>query len=155
MTPAARDRLRRSLMQHEGLVLKAYDDRTGRVIHPGTTVAGWVTIGFGRNLVGRGISQAESEYLLQNDITAVGRELDELLPEWRAWAEPRQWAIAELGYNLGVSRFLRLFPHTSADLRAGRFTQAAERLMVAKWRRDVGDGRAFPIITALLRGTWT
>lgn len=155
MKPEVREPLRQSLMQHEGLVLKAYDDSTGRVVHPGTTVGGWVTVGYGRNLVGRGITTAEAEFLLSNDISVVERALHELLPEWSTWSAPRQWAIAEITYNLGVERFLRLFPHTAADLRASRFGEAADRLLVAKWRKDVGDGRALPIIRALKTGAWT
>lgn len=155
MTPEVREPLRRSLMQHEGLVLKAYDDKTGRVVHPGTTVGGWVTIGYGRNLVGRGITTAEAEYLLQNDIEAVERELNAQLPEWRTWSAPRQWAIAELGYNMGVARFIAGWPNTVAQLRAGQFEAVAATLAASKWRRDVGDGRALPVIRAMHRGTWT
>lgn len=154
MKPEVREPLRRSLMQHEGLVLKVYDDKTGGVIHPGTKVQGWATIGYGRNLVGRGITGSEAEYLLQNDIEAVERELDVLLPEWSSWSTARKWAIAELTFNMGVARFLLLFPNTTDDLRAGRFNEAAERLARAKWRRDVGDGRALPIIRAIRHGSF-
>lgn len=141
-------------MGHEGLVLRAYDDRTGRVVHPGQTVQGWITIGYGRNLVGRGITIRESEYLLANDLAEVERELDRLIPSWRRWSEPRQWAIFELGYNLGVARFVAEWPNTIELLRAGRFAQVAGVLSGSKWRRQVGDGRALPIIRAMDKGTW-
>lgn len=150
-----RERLRTSLMQHEGLVLKAYDDKTGRVVHPGTTVGGWVTIGYGRNLVGRGITGAESEYLLANDIDVVQRELDQHMGEWRTWSEPRQWAIAELTFNMGVTRFIANWPNTVTQLRAGRFEAVADALAASKWRQQVGLGRSAPIIRAMHRGTWT
>ena len=81
-----RDVLTRDLLGHEGEVLRAYDDATGRVVNPGDTVKGWLTIGVGRNLVGRGITQAESRYLLANDIAAVDAELDAQLPLWRSWS---------------------------------------------------------------------
>jgi lysozyme len=155
MKPEVREPLRLSLMQHEGLVLKAYDDKTGQVVHPGTTVGGWVTVGYGRNLVGRGITVGEAEYLLANDIAAVERELNTLLPHWATWTPARQWAIAELTFNMGVGRFLAGWPNTAADLRAGRFVTVAATLSGSKWRRDVGDGRALPIIRAMHRGTWT
>ena len=38
--------------------LRVYDDATGRVVQPGQSVQGWLTIGYGRNLVGRGITRA-------------------------------------------------------------------------------------------------
>lgn len=154
MTPGLRQRIETSIAGHEGLMLKAYDDKTGRVVDPGTTVGGWITIGFGRNLVGRGITRREAEYLFDNDLAVVENELDQHFPAWRRWSEPRQWAMFELGYNLGVARFADTWPNTSAALRAGRFDQVASTLAASKWRRDVGDGRALPIIRAMHRGTW-
>lgn len=135
-------------------MLAAYDDQTGRVVQPGGMVKGWITIGYGRNLVGRGITLTEAEYLLENDLTEVERELDRHLPEWKGWAEPRQWALVELGFNLGTARFAAGWPNTIAHLRAGRFSSAASLLSGSKWRHQVGDSRALPIIRAIHRGTW-
>ena len=155
MNPLVRHRLDASITAHEGLVLKAYDDRTGRVVHPGSQVQGWVTIGYGRNLVGRGITRSEADYLLNNDIAVVESELDAYFPAWRSWAEARQWAIAEVGFNLGVARFASTWPNTARALRAGQFREAAAAFAGSLWRRQVGDGRALPIIRALDRGEWT
>lgn len=154
MTPALRQRIETSISGHEGLMLKVYDDATGRVVNPGTTVRGWLTIGFGRNLVGRGITRREANYLFDNDLAVVEAELDQHFPAWRRWAEPRQWAIFELGYNMGVARFAATWPNTAAALRAGQFEKVAATLSASKWRADVGDGRALPIIRAMHRGTW-
>lgn len=155
MTPELRQRLRQSISGHEGLMLKVYDDATGKVVNPGGTVRGWLSIGYGRNLVGRGITLNEAEVLLANDFSAVEAELDARFPAWREWAEPRQWAIFELGYNLGVARFATEWPNTAAQLRAGGFEAVASTLAASKWRSQVGDGRAVPIIRAMQRGTWT
>lgn len=154
MSPDLQRRLRASLLKHEGLVLAAYDDATGRTIAPGTTVKGWVTIGYGRNLIGRGITSVEADYLLSNDLDVVERELDDHIPGWRHWTQPRQWAMCELGYNMGVARFASGWPNTMAHLRAGRFREAAAMLSGSKWRSQVGDGRALPIIRAMDKGTW-
>jgi lysozyme len=147
-------RVRESLMGHEGLVLKAYDDATGRVIHPGTAVKGWATIGYGRNLVGRGITLAEAEILLDNDLRVVETELNRHFPSWRTWPEARQWAVFELGYNLGVARFVANWPNTVAAIHAGNWQQVAATLSGSKWRQQVGDGRALPIIRAIHRGSF-
>ena len=155
MTPELRQRLRVSITGHEGLVLRAYDDATGRVVHPGTAVGGWVTIGYGRNLVGRGITKPEAEHLFDNDLAVVEAELDVHFPAWRTWSEPRQWAIAEVGYNLGVARFADTWPNTARALRLHSFREAAAAFADSRWRRQVGDGRALPIIRAFDRGTWT
>ena len=154
MSPDLDRLIRASLLRHEGLMLSAYDDGTGRTIHPGDTVKGWVTIGYGRNLVGKGITTAEAEYLLANDLASTERELDAHFPGWRRWTQPRQWALLELGYNLGAARFATTWPNTAAHLRAGRFRDAATLLAGSKWRRQVGDGRALKVIRAIDRGTW-
>jgi GH24 family phage-related lysozyme (muramidase) len=148
-------RVRDTLMGHEGLVLRAYDDATGRVIQPHTTVKGFVSIGYGRNLIGRGITQPEADHLLSNDMHVVEQELDHYFPRWRTWSEPRQWAIFELGYNMGVARFNSAWPNTAIAIRAERFTEVAAVLSGSLWRRQVGDSRALPIIRAIHRGAWT
>jgi GH24 family phage-related lysozyme (muramidase) len=155
VTPELRSRLRTELIGHEGLVTRAYDDATGRVIQPGTTVRGWVTVGYGRNLIGKGLTVRESDYLLSNDIADVERELDQHLAEWRTWAPARQLAIANITYNLGVVPFVTKWPNTVADLRAGRFATAGGRLRQSLWRKQVGDGRALPLIRMIETGVLT
>lgn len=152
MRPELRDRVVTSIMGHEGLMLRVYDDATGKVIQPGQTVRGWLTIGYGRNLVGRGITRAEADYLLDNDLTVNEAELDRVLPAWRTWSEARQWAIFELTFNMGASRFVGGWPNTVADMLAGRWSAVAGTLSGSKWRSQVGDSRALPIIRAIDRG---
>jgi lysozyme len=154
MTPEVYGKLVNSIEGHEGLMLRVYDDATGRVVQPGGFVKGWLTIGYGRNLVGRGITRQEADYLLANDIDAVERELDQHFPVWRMWSDARQWAIAELTFNLGVSRFAAKWPNTAAALRLGQFETVAETLKGSLWRQQVGEGRAVPIINALRTGVW-
>ena len=155
MTPLIRQRARESIMRHEGLMLAAYDDATGRVVQPGQMVRGWISVGYGRNLIGRGITLPEAEYLLANDLAVVEAELNRLLPEWQRWTEARQWAMFELAYNMGAARFIAGWPNTVAAMRAGRWPEVAAALSSSKWRGQVGDSRALPIIRAMHRGTWT
>jgi lysozyme len=154
VTPETRQRAETSIMGHEGLMLRAYDDATGHVVQPGQSVRGWLTIGYGRNLVGRGITRAEADYLLDNDFAYVETELDRLLPAWRSFTEARQWAVVELAFNMGPSRFVGGWPNTVADMLNGRWSAAAAAFSGSKWRRQVGDSRALPIIRALNRGDW-
>lgn len=154
-TPLVIARLKEALAQHEGLVLKAYDDANGKVVDPGTLVKGYVTIGMGRNLVGKGITLQESNYLLANDIADVTSGLDKVATGWwRRMEEPRQLALMELCYNMGPERFFRLFPNTVSDIRDGNYAQAGQRLRVSKWRKQVGDSRAMKIIRLLETGAW-
>jgi lysozyme len=155
VTPETRERVTLSVMGHEGLMLRAYDDATGRVIQPGQAVTGWVTIGYGRNLVGRGITPGEATALLDNDFTSTDAELDRLLPAWRTWTEARQGAIFEMAFNLGAARFVGGWPNTVADLLAGRWAAVAGAVAQSRWRTQVGESRALPIIRALERGDWS
>jgi len=60
--------LARGLLQSdEGLRLKPYH-----------CTAGKLTIGYGRNLEDRGITEAEAEYLLENDVSEIYEDLAEI-----------------------------------------------------------------------------
>jgi lysozyme len=64
-----RQRLFTQLKLHEGVEQKAY-----------LCSAGYITIGVGRNLEDRGLSDAEIEFLLDNDVIIVENELDQSVP---------------------------------------------------------------------------
>lgn len=139
MTPELRDRWTDHLLGSEGLVLRAYDDATGRVIAPGTTVRGFVTVGIGRNLIGRGITRDEAFYLCANDQAAVLVELDRLIPWWRELVEARQLVLADMAYNMGAERFVRGWPHFLAAVKAGDWKEAARLMRESRWAAQVGD----------------
>jgi len=153
--PDVRQRVESSIMGHEGLMLRVYDDATGRVVQPGQSVRGWLTIGYGRNLVGLGITRAEADYLLDNDLARVEAELDRVLPTWRGFSVARQWAVFELAFNMGPIRFVGGWPNTVADMLNGRWQAVAAALSSSRWRNQVGDSRALPIIRAINRGDWS
>ncbi len=137
MAPELRARLRHSIAGHEGLVLRAYDDATGRVIQPGDTVRGWPTIGYGRNLTGRGITQAEADYLLDNDLGENERELLVGSP-WIAKLDlARQLVLLEMSYNLGAGNLLRGWPTFLGHVAAQRYDQAAALMLGSKWAGQV------------------
>ena len=131
-----RDRLRRQLTRHEGMKLKPYIDTVGKI-----------TIGCGRNLTDKGISQAEADLLLDND-------MDECLadcatfPWFASLNGVRQRAILDLRFNLGAAG-LRAFKRTLAAMARGDFIAAAAHLADSKWFRQVGVRG--PRIVAMLR----
>ena len=59
-----KEKLVNQLIRHEGMELKVYKDSLGIE-----------TIGVGRNLVDRGVSEEEARYLCNNDIDIVEQEL--------------------------------------------------------------------------------
>lgn len=99
--------------------------------------AGKLTIGVGRNLDDRGLSEDEIAYLLNNDIDLVEKELDRRLPWWREMTEARQTALANMAFNLGVPRLLG-FVKTLDHMRARRYDAAAREMLDSTWAKQVG-----------------
>ena len=147
--------LRAELKRDEGNKLKAYKDTLGL----------W-SIGVGRNLDRRnsdgtqgitsketqvlkitrdscllkGITQAQCDRLLDNDIKAVMAELDHALPWWRSLDPVRQRVMLNLGF-MGVgnaSHGLLSFHNTLEAIRTHRWEDAAHGLETSQYARQVG-----------------
>ena len=114
------------LQRDEGLRLKLYRDSRRN----------W-TVGYGRNITGRGITEAEALYLLQNDIRACQLELDTHLAWWRLLNTQRQMAMLSLCYNLGIYGLLD-FKVSLAEMEAGRYKEAARQFLHSRWAKQVG-----------------
>ena len=120
------ERLLKDLMRDEGVRLKVYRCPAGRL-----------TIGVGRNLQDVGISSMEAVDLLGNDIARVISELNAALPWWRGVPEPGQRALANMAFNLGLTRLME-FQRMIAALRAGDYEAAAAEALDSKWAEQVG-----------------
>ena len=120
------DLLKRQLELHEARRLKPYADSVGKL-----------TIGVGRNLDDRGISDAECDFLLANDIAIVVNEMDRNLPWWQQLDEVRQRVLADMCFNLGIQR-LKGFAKALSAMREGRFEDAASEMQDSKWYAQVG-----------------
>ncbi len=103
------------LKRQEGLRLHPYADGDDQ------------SIGYGRNLSSMGISEAEAEMLLDNDIARVEQEVRARYDYFDQISEIRQTAVLSLAYNLGASRHAKFVNHHSAMAR-GDFSQAAREL---------------------------
>lgn len=132
-------RLKADLKRDEGLRLKPYKDTVGKV-----------TIGVGRNLDDVGISNAEAEIMLTNDIAGVMRDLDMALPWWKNLSEGRQRALANMCFNLGIHRLMG-FKGMLDALRKGQYDEASQHALNSKWSRQVG-ARAQRIAVLLQTG---
>lgn len=97
---------------------------------------GKLTIGVGRNLSDKGLSQDEIQLLLHNDIREVENELENL-----AWFpmldDVRKLVIADMAFNLGLPRLLG-FKKTIRAIRTAHFKAAADEMLDSKWARQVG-----------------
>lgn len=153
------ERLRMMLYMHEGERLIVYDDANPKaVIKPGYVVRGNLTIGVGRNLMGRGITSAESSQLLENDIEAVRSDLLSALPWIEKLDEVRQAVLIDMCFNMGLGsrasgKGLLGFQRTLSLISTRQFDKAAESMLASRWAKQVGS-RANRLAKMMLTGVW-
>lgn len=111
---------------------------------------GIATVGVGRNLRDRGLSDDEIDYLLGNDITAVEQDLDRNLPWWRNLSEVRQRVLANMCFNLGINRLLG-FKKMLGAVCGGDYHEAAAQMLNSTWATQVGN-RAIRLATMMKEG---
>jgi lysozyme len=120
------DKLSAQLKTDEDERSKPYKDTVGKT-----------TIGVGRNLDDVGLSPDEIQYLLGNDIARVKADLDRAMPWWSQMTDARQNVLANMCFNLGLSR-LGGFVNTLAAMKAGKYDAAADGMLASKWATQVG-----------------
>lgn len=136
--------LRARVKSEEGLRLIPYDDATGKPVRAGGVLRGQLTIGYGRNLTGRGITMEEAESLLDHDLIDLARDLPRLLPFWSQLDPARQLVLADMAFNLGLPRLLK-FEKTLRLVAGGAYAEAAEEMLRSDWANalaEVGSPRA-------------
>ena len=129
MTHDTRQRLVADLVRDEGEVLHAYQDSLG-----------FWTIGVGRLIdkrQGGGISLDESRMLLARDVSRVLVEMAESFPWAAEMTENRQRVLANMLFNLGLTK-LRGFKNTLKAMAEGRYQKAADGMRASKWATQVG-----------------
>lgn len=114
------------IKKHEGLRLKPYH-----------CTAGKLTIGYGRNLDDRGISEEEADRLLHNDILLCSLQLDRDLPWWKHHPENVQMVLMDMCFNLGIAGLLE-FKRTLGYIRDQKYSAAAVAMLQSKWASQVG-----------------
>lgn len=114
------------LRRDEGLRLKPYKDSVGKI-----------TIGVGRNLEDRGISNDEADLMLSNDIRHHINDLNKALP----WIKQKPVAVRlglyNMAFNLGVPRLLG-FEKMLERIDHDDYEGAAKEALDSKWAKQVG-----------------
>ena len=143
MTEALMNRIKAQLVRHEGLRLKPY-----------RCTAGKLTIGIGRNLDDRGISQKEAYAMLERDILDFEQQLLDDIPDvYYGLDEVRQSVLLNMCFNLGMKGLLG-FKNTLAFIGAGDWERAANGMLASKWAKQVGM-RAIELSEMMRKGKWS
>ena len=138
------DKLLAMLKRHEGVETHAYECSEGKV-----------TVGVGRNIDqagGMGLSDDEIDYLLQNDIERVVKELAAEYPWFSDLDDVRRDAMVDISFNLGATR-LRLFKRALAAMETGNYKEAATEFLDSRWAKQVGS-RALELTDMISSGEY-
>lgn len=119
--------MEKELERDEGKRNKPYRDTVGKL-----------TIGIGRNLDDRGLTDDEIYYILRTDIDLVEGQLDKHLPWWRDLSDARQRVLLNMSFNLGIAGLLG-FKNTLAMIKEGKYTAASAAMLLSKWAKQVGS----------------
>lgn len=119
------------LQRHEGVKRFSYIDTVGKT-----------TIGCGRNLTDKGLSPAEIDLLLTNDITDAEDDARRLLSDsiFEALSDNRKTVMVNMAFNLGYARLSRFSKMLSA-LKTSRYKEVAQEMRESAWAQQV-KGRA-------------
>lgn len=136
------DQITATLKTDEGLRLHAYQDHLG-----------FWTIGYGRLIDqrrGGGISEAEAEYLLRNDVLRVTADLARRRPDFETLPENVQAALVNMGFQLGVPGLMQ-FRNMWAAIDRRDWDAAADHALDSRWA-DQTPNRARRVTDLMRKG---
>jgi lysozyme len=113
---------------------------------------GILTLGYGFNLYGAGLTQAESLSVLTIRTWNVYMELLKALPWLRYTDDARQGVLINMAYNLGTAGELK-FHVTLGDVERKNYDAAAQDMLKSAWANQVGD-RARRLSEQMRLGVW-
>jgi len=115
------------LKVHEGYSQYAYKCKLGVT-----------TVGYGRNLESRGLTEREAEYLLRNDIDEADNWCQVSLPYYKMLSVARKSVLIDMYVNLGATGLLK-FKRMHAALENKDYHKAAAEMLDSKWATQVGN----------------
>lgn len=134
-------RTKATILRHEGLRLKPYHCPAGKL-----------TIGIGRNIEDRGITQGEAYMLLETDLDACVEDLKMLFPNFEEIDPPRQEALVNMRFQLGGGT-LRKFRRMVKAVKAEDWEEAKVEALDSSWARQTPQ-RAHEVAEVLRTGVW-
>jgi len=114
------------------------EQQEGRRKFPYTDTEGKLTIGIGRNLTDRGLSDCEINFLFANDLKIAEQDAIWVVgPLFYTLSAARKAVLIDMSLNLGRDR-LSGFKNTLQAIRDGNYGQAAIGMRASKWAHQVG-----------------
>ena len=147
------ERLTDALKTDEGFRSTVYDDATGVTCKPGYKLEGIATVGYGRNLIDKGLTRKEAEYLLTSDAIQAFQDAADLIPTWVLIDDVRQNVLANMAFNMGKTRLSKFAKMLDAVGRKA-WDEAADEMKDSAWYGQVG-GRAKRLEKEMRTGLWS
>lgn len=119
--------LNKELSRDEGRRNRLYKDTVGK----------W-TIGIGRNLSDKPISDRVIDILFEEDVEEAIAELDRVLPWWASQPDSIQRVLVNMMFNMGANRLLG-FKNTLKAIEERRYLDAARGMRQSLWAKQVGQ----------------
>ena len=132
------ERIKKQLIEHEGLRLEPY-----------RCTAGKLTIGVGHNLDDKPISRDVAMLMLQDDIDDCIQDLQRNIMCFDALPPHVKEALINLCFNMGINRLLQ-FKKTLSYISTEDYDKAAEELLDSRYATQVGK-RAIDV-SNMIRG---
>ena len=113
---------------------------------------GKLTIGYGRNLDDRGISEDEARIMALNDLYIAEVEAIGIIGKmtWERLTNARQRVLINMSFNLGGPK-LGEFKRMIMAVRQGKWIDAAAEMLDSKWATQVGN-RAIRLANRMREG---
>mgnify|MGYP003625104561 FL=1 len=121
------DKLKDQIRLHEGVEKKVYLDTEGIE-----------TIGVGRNLRDRGLSEDEIDLLLDNDIAICEEELLNNFEWYAELDEVRKRVLIDMAFNLGMPK-LKQFAKMLDAIENKDWVNVASEMLDSRWAEQVGN----------------
>lgn len=119
------EKLRERFIREEGMKLKPYRCSANKI-----------TIGAGRNLDDKGISEQEALMMLDNDIQQVLIQCGKNIQGFAKMPENCQYALVDMAFNLGIGGVLK-FQNTLKLIRDKKYQEAGKELLNSAYARQV------------------
>lgn len=121
-----KEKLAQQLKRHEGLRLNPYTDTVGKL-----------TLGVGRNLIDKGITEQEALFMLNNDVDYFYGQLNKKLTWLKSLDDARQNVLVNMAFNLGVAGLLS-FKNMLEECKNEQYNFASIEMLDSEWAKQVG-----------------